>query len=47
MNQINSGFALTPRTLARMAALDASLGLDIYGSKADTQIRTFIREPED
>ena len=27
----NNGFALSPRTLARIAALGAELGLDIYG----------------
>lgn len=47
MNQINSGFDLTPRTLARVAALDASLGLDIYGPDSDAQLRTFIREADD
>jgi hypothetical protein len=44
MHQSNSGFQFSTQTLARIAALDATLGVDIYGPDPDDQDRTEIVE---
>jgi hypothetical protein len=44
MHQSNSGFRLAAATLERIAALDASLGFDIYGPPLDDEDRTEIVE---
>jgi hypothetical protein len=42
MEQSNSGFELSPRTLERVAALGATLGIDVYGPPPDASDRTIV-----
>lgn len=44
MHQSNSGFALSPDTLARIAALGATFGVDIYGPDPDDDDRMHVEE---
>jgi hypothetical protein len=44
MHQSNSGFVFSTRTLARIVALGATLGVDIYGPNPDDEDRVKIVE---
>jgi hypothetical protein len=46
MHQSNSGFEFSARTLARIVALGATLGVDIYGPDPDDEDRTEVVEPD-
>jgi hypothetical protein len=43
MGQANSGFELTARTVARIAALDADFGVDIYGENIELELETWLK----
>jgi hypothetical protein len=46
MHQTNSGFEFSTRTLARIVALDATLGVDIYGPEPDDEDRSEVVEAD-
>jgi hypothetical protein len=46
MHQSNSGFALNTRTLSRIVALGATLGVDIYGPDPEDEDRVKIVESD-
>lgn len=46
MHQSNSGFEFSTRTLARIVALDATLGIDIYGPDPDDEDRVEVVEAD-
>jgi Domain of unknown function (DUF4279) len=47
MHQWNSSIGISARTLARIAALDANFGIDIYGPDPDDPERTVLISDED
>ena len=45
MGQANSGFVISPATLAEIAALDGELGLDIYAEIAELELEQWVKRP--
>jgi hypothetical protein len=45
MGQANSGFVLSPSTLAGVAALGAELGLDIYAEMVELELEHWVKRP--
>jgi Domain of unknown function (DUF4279) len=46
MGQANSGFGISPRTLAGIAALGAELGIDIYGEDVEVELEHWLHHAD-